>query len=142
MSFHFKIRPAASVDIPDEGRIAYFTDTDFLFKQKDHNNVVTPLVVSAQIIAELRAEIEALKAVSHYKLQHIITMAELESGYIDLDHLIKPSSLMASVDRLLLQEGIDYSLETSPQMTTRFRFTNFDEESPTAGSILFLAYIA
>jgi len=142
VSFHFKIRPAATVDIPDEGRIAYFTDTDFIFKQKDHNNVVTPLVVSSQIIAELRAEIEALKAVSHHKTQHILTIENLETGYIDLGFLIKNNSLVAFVDRLAFHEGIDYSLETSPENKTRLRFTNFGDESLTAGSVLFLSFMA
>lgn len=141
MSFHLGIKSASQIETPDEGRVAYFTDTDLLFKQKESNGQVTPLITPPSVIAFLQSQITELLSWRNDKTSITLSISNLETGFIDLPYKIREKSLILSLDRLMLHEGIDWTMGPVGLASTRIHFINHGDESLTAGSILFLAFV-
>lgn len=93
----------------------------------------------------LDGRLDILEAIAHGKFKKALISGDITNGYVDLPHLIKANSLVASVDRLAIHEGAaeDYTVSTVG-LVSRITFLNSlvspGNESLTVGDNVYFKY--
>ena len=89
----------------------------------------------------VQAAIEELASVIHEKEKHVLVQADIDNGYVDLEQEAMEKSVVASVGRLMIQEGDDYTL-TVQSGVTRLTFTGEPgQEKLAAGDVIYVKYM-
>lgn len=92
----------------------------------------------------VQAAIEELASVIHEKEKHVLVQADIDNGYVDLEQEAMEKSVVASVGRLMIQEGDDYTL-TVQSGVTRLTFTGDliepGQEKLAAGDVIYVKYM-
>lgn len=97
--------------------------------------------------AALDVRVDALEAVAHYKEKFVVTAADLTAGYIELAREAKPSSIVASVGRLMIHEGVGEDFTVSvvagkTRMTFVGNLVNPSPEELGVGDVIYVKYMA
>jgi hypothetical protein len=82
--------------------------------------------------------------VSFRKEAHILTLEDVENGYLVLNNRAEANSVNAFIDRLAIHEGLDYLLEVTPENKTKIKFIGSlspgSEEEISEGLAFFASY--
>lgn len=104
---------------------------------------VIPLA-GALTATTVQAAIEELASVVHKKEKFVLVQADIDNGYVDLMHKAMEKSTVASVGRLMIQEGDDYTL-TVESGVTRLTFTGDliepGQERLAANDVIYVKYM-
>lgn len=95
----------------------------------------------------LDGRVDALEAVAHYKEKFVLSAAELAAGYIEFAREAKPSSIVASVGRLMIHEGVGEDFTVSvvagkTRMTFVGNLVNPSPEELGENDVIYVKYMA
>lgn len=98
--------------------------------------------------AVLQGQLNTLGAVAHYKEKFVLSTADLAAGYIELSELAKSNSIVASVGRLMIHEGVgeDFTVSVVVAGKTRMTFVGNlvapSDEQLAVGDVIYVKYMA
>lgn len=95
----------------------------------------------------LDGRVDALEAVAHYKEKFVLSAADLAAGYIEFAREAKPSSIVASVGRLMIHEGVGEDFTVSvvagkTRMTFVGNLVNPSPEELGENDVIYVKYMA
>lgn len=95
----------------------------------------------------LDGRLDVIEARAFYKMKFVLTAQDLANGYIELGHEAMPSSIVASVGRLMIHEGSaeDYTVSVvagKTQMAFVGNLVHPSEEELAVGDVVFVRYMA
>ena len=100
----------------------------------------------AAAVSALDVRVTALEAVSFYTMKFTLTAAQVAAGgFIDLDHVAKSDSIVASVDRLMMHAGEDFTISTAggkTRLTWAGPVAFGEDEALSAGNVVYVKYMA
>lgn len=125
----------------------------------DRAAAITATATSSQAMIQLEADarvaadnaldgrLDVIEARAFYKMKFVLTAQDLANGYIELGHEAMPSSIVASVGRLMIHEGSaeDYTVSVvagKTQMAFVGNLVHPSEEELAVGDVIFVRYMA
>jgi hypothetical protein len=88
-----------------------------------------------------------LEAREFRHVKRVLTSTDISNGYITLDHVVVPKSIVASVGRLMIHEGAteDFTVSTvggASRLTFLNSLVHPGNESLSAGDVVYVKYLA
>jgi hypothetical protein len=93
------------------------------------------------------SRISALEAREFRHVKRTLTSTDISNGYITLDHVVVPKSIVASVGRLMIHEGAteDFTVSTvggASRLTFLNSLVHPGNEALSAGDVVYVKYLA